>query len=232
MRKYKDHPSLLFWSFGNELNGVWNGFLQQLSASSGLQTKARPGALPGALPQPGAQPGALPQPGAQPGAQPAARPAGAAASFDSGPCDWDERYDDLGGCWVHKGGPPKAGTACYESSSCVYSRLFSLIDEAARMAKAEADVLVVSAFADVDALYDKVERVGDDAPHLDAWTAQVYRGNTFGDFFEGMGKASSKPTLLTEYGVDAYHDVTTPTRSPHPRPRPHPHPHPNPPPSP
>ena len=26
--KYADHPSLLFWSFGNELNGVWNGYLQ------------------------------------------------------------------------------------------------------------------------------------------------------------------------------------------------------------
>ena len=26
--KYASHPSLLFWSFGNELNGVWNGYLQ------------------------------------------------------------------------------------------------------------------------------------------------------------------------------------------------------------
>ena len=31
--KYALHPSLLFWSFGNELNGVWNGFLQALGSS-------------------------------------------------------------------------------------------------------------------------------------------------------------------------------------------------------
>ena len=38
-----------------------------------------------------------------------------------------------------------------------------------------ADVLVVSAFADVDALYDKIGRAGDLAEHVDAWTAQVTR---------------------------------------------------------
>ena len=37
--------------------------------------------------------------------------------------------------------------------------------------------------------------------------AQVYRGDTFGNFFEAMGNNTDKPVLLTEYGVDAYHDV-------------------------
>jgi hypothetical protein len=37
--------------------------------------------------------------------------------------------------------------------------------------------------------------------------AQVYRGNSFGDFFIGMSNATDKPVLLTEYGVDAYHDT-------------------------
>ena len=55
-------------------------------------------------------------------------------------------------------------------------------------------------------------RAADDAPALDAWTAQVYRGNTFGDFFDAMGNATGKPVLLTEYGVDAYHDVCGQTR--------------------
>jgi len=163
--QYSSHPSMLIWSFGNELNGVWNGFLQQLSKAEDMGK------------------GALGQ-----------------------TCAWDERYDDLGGCWVHKGTAPKKGSPCYDSSYCVYSRLFQLIDAAAAAAKEVADVLIVSAFADVDALYDKIDRAGDLAPHLDAWTAQVYRGKSFGDFFEAMGNATSKPVLLTEYGVDAYHD--------------------------
>ena len=36
---------------------------------------------------------------------------------------------------------------------------------------------------------------------------QVYRGGTFGNFFGQMGNSTDKPVLLTEYGVDAYHDV-------------------------
>ena len=161
VKKYKSHPSLLFWSFGNELNGVWNGFLTQLGTSPELD-----------------------------------------------PCAWDPRYDDLGGCWLHIGpNPPNKSDPCYASSYCVYSRLFGFIDDAARAAKAQADVLVVSGMADVDALYDKVDRAGHVVPTIDAWTAQVYRGNTFGDFFDKMSGVSEKPVLMTEYGVDAFHDA-------------------------
>ena len=46
------------------------------------------------------------------------------------PCAWDERYDDLGGCWIHKGKPPVPGSQCYNTSYCVYSRLFGLINQA------------------------------------------------------------------------------------------------------
>jgi hypothetical protein len=164
--KYAEHKNVLFWSFGNELNGVWNKFLQALSKDDGSEVGGEA-------------------------------------------CGWDERYDDLGGCWVHKGVAPVQGDplGCFESSYCVYSRLFKFIDDAAAAAKDVADVLVVSAFADVDALYDKVDRAGDFAPNVDAWTAQVYRGDSFGNFFEAMGNSTDKPILLTEYGVDAYHDV-------------------------
>merc|ERR1719326_2378698 len=111
--KYATHLSLLFWSFGNELNGVWNGYLQSLGKDP-----------------------------------------------DQEQCDWDERYDDLGGCWVHKGLVPPPGTKCFDTSYCVYKRLFNLIGDAATAAKSKAEVLVVSAFADVDGLYDKVGRAG------------------------------------------------------------------------
>ena len=148
--KYAGHPSLLFWSFGNELNGVWNGYLTDLGKDPGQEQ-----------------------------------------------CNWDERYDDLGGCWIHKRMTPfPPEHPCYAASYCVYSRLFKLINDAAEAAKEVADVLVVSAFADVDNLYEKIGRAGDLAPTLDAWTAQVYRGSSFGNFFEAMGNNTDKPVLM------------------------------------
>lgn len=87
--KYADHPSLLFWSFGNELNGVWNKYLQELG-------KGDP-------------------------------------SAGEEDCGWDARYDDLGGCWIHKGKLPPVKSPCYVSSGCVYKRLFGFINDAAKV---------------------------------------------------------------------------------------------------
>jgi hypothetical protein len=36
VEKYAVFPSLLVWSFGNELNGNWLGFMQQLAKTGGL----------------------------------------------------------------------------------------------------------------------------------------------------------------------------------------------------
>lgn len=33
VNRYRDHPAILMWSFGNELNGAWNGFAKQFSDS-------------------------------------------------------------------------------------------------------------------------------------------------------------------------------------------------------
>ena len=151
------HLLILFF----ELNGIWNGFLQQLAN---------------------------------------------AHEHGEQPCGYDESFDDKGGCWVHSMGTPRPGSDCAKQTYCVYSRLFGFIEEATKAAKSVADVLVVSAFADVDSLYDKVARAGHVAPSVDAWTSQVYRGASFGDFFANMTNATDKPILLTEYGVDAFHD--------------------------
>lgn len=41
-------------------------------------------------------------------------------------------------------------------------------------------------------------------PQLDYWSIQTYRGETHGTFFTEYEAASTKPLLITEWGVDAY----------------------------
>ena len=41
-------------------------------------------------------------------------------------------------------------------------------------------------------------------PHVGAWAASVYRGRSFGDLFSSYEAASSRPLLLSEFGIDAY----------------------------
>ncbi len=36
VKRYGDHPAILMWSFGNELNGYWLGFLEQVGAPARL----------------------------------------------------------------------------------------------------------------------------------------------------------------------------------------------------
>lgn len=40
VNKYRDHPAILMWSFGNELNGSWNGFMTDLSKAAGCWWQA------------------------------------------------------------------------------------------------------------------------------------------------------------------------------------------------
>jgi beta-galactosidase/beta-glucuronidase len=40
VNRYRDHPAILMWSFGNELNGAWNGFAKQFSDSFGCWWQA------------------------------------------------------------------------------------------------------------------------------------------------------------------------------------------------
>lgn len=71
---------------------------------------------------------------------------------------------------------------------------------------------ILSTFADTDLVLDKIGRAGHLAPSINMWAAQLYRGYSFGPWFEHAANASNTPTnfkpfLVTEYGVDAYHDV-------------------------
>lgn len=160
VRRHRQFPAVLAWIFGNELNGKWNSFLEQLNTATGET-----------------------------------------------PCGWDDRFLEDGGCIDNFMPAPQPGDRCYEPTFCVYSRLFSFIDNAAKAAKAEANVLVTSAFADLDHFEDKIKRAGSFASNLDFWSSQVYRGPSFGSYFAQMNGVTDKPVLITEYGVDAYHDV-------------------------
>lgn len=49
-----------------------------------------------------------------------------------------------------------------------------------------------------------VQEFDDTMAHLDFWSLQIYRGPTFGKFFEEYVLASNKPLLITEFGMDAF----------------------------
>ncbi|MCI0745141.1 MAG: hypothetical protein L0Y58_07030 [Verrucomicrobia subdivision 3 bacterium] len=44
--------------------------------------------------------------------------------------------------------------------------------------------------------------------NIDCWSVQVYRGTSFGSFFNTYSNGSSKPLLITEYGLDAFNQTT------------------------
>eukprot|EP00455_Lapot_gusevi_P007178 TRINITY_DN13073_c0_g1_i1.p1 TRINITY_DN13073_c0_g1~~TRINITY_DN13073_c0_g1_i1.p1 ORF type:complete len:364 (+),score=51.79 TRINITY_DN13073_c0_g1_i1:708-1799(+) len=44
--------------------------------------------------------------------------------------------------------------------------------------------------------------------YLDLWSAQLYRGKDFGSFFTDYKAVSSRPVLMTEFGIDAFDDRT------------------------
>mmetsp|Transcript_32613 Transcript_32613/g.45536 ORF Transcript_32613/g.45536 Transcript_32613/m.45536 type:complete len:636 (+) Transcript_32613:130-2037(+) len=159
--KYKDHPAILGWTFGNEINGGWNGFIYAIDGIYGC--------------------GWMPQPAPQ-----------GCGNFD----------------FKNKTSP------CYNATACLYKHLFQWIDRAAELAHKnlgqENYRLIMSTFADIDNLADRIDRFGHWMPNIDLWAAQIYRGKTFGegknDFILQVNKTSDKPLAVTEYGVDAYMD--------------------------
>jgi hypothetical protein len=159
--KYGEHPAILAWSFGNEINMMEHGFLQEFDREF--------------------------------------------------VCGWNVHEEAKGGCY-NPAHPPNASNPCYDSSYCVYDKLFRWIEQAAFAAHQKALTPILSTFSDTDLVLDKIQRVGHVCPSVNIWAVQLYRGFSFGPWFEQAQNASNSPTnfkpfLVTEYGVDAYHDV-------------------------
>lgn len=50
----------------------------------------------------------------------------------------------------------------------------------------------------------QVEAFDDTLGNIDFWSVQVYRGTSFGTFFNQYAAASDKPVVITEWGIDNY----------------------------
>jgi len=85
--------------------------------------------------------------------------------------------------------------------------LFSLIEEMAAEAHAlDPNHPVVMPLADEN-LIQTITAYNATVPSLDIWGANVYQGNSFGNLFSAYQTVSTKPLLITGYGIDAYNDV-------------------------
>lgn len=160
--RYAGHPAILAWSFGNEINGNWNLFLQAFS--------------------------------------------------DKGNCKWnpEDAGAGRGGCFqsTETKGP------CADSIACVYKGLFSFLNDAASQAHAvmgKHSHLVITCLADIDHVIERFQAFESYANELDAWGVQLYRGDNFGvadkNFLEQFAHTSTKPLIVSEYGVDSYNDT-------------------------
>lgn len=152
---YGDHPAILMWSFGNELNGPWNYFTTQFSWNFG--------------------------------------------------CGW------TGYCLNNR----DPNSECVWRAACMYTALFTWINDAARSAKYVTSRPIISGFADIDYFIgapwpdyrqDKVPLFEHLLPDMGAWAMQLYRGRSFGGYFGNFNAESGKPLVVTEYGIDAYND--------------------------
>ncbi len=79
---------------------------------------------------------------------------------------------------------------------------FKFLNEVALMIKS-IDPNHPVAVCNGDTLF--LDKFGKDAPDVDAYGANVYRGDYgFGSFWQQVAEASDKPTFITEYGAPAY----------------------------
>jgi hypothetical protein len=87
--------------------------------------------------------------------------------------------------------------------------LFSLINEMALAAHIEEGIHshpVTTPLADIN-LINTFQQRDAQMTNLDVWSVQLYRGSSFGSFFNDYLTASTKPFVITEFGIDAFDDI-------------------------
>jgi len=84
--------------------------------------------------------------------------------------------------------------------------LFSLINDMAHEAHNEEGAYyhpVITPLADID-LINTIVTYEPLMPDLDIWGANIYRGSSFGTFFNDFKAISGKPLIILGFGIDAY----------------------------
>ena len=115
--------------------------------------------------------------------------------------------------------------ACPSDAGCLFgdlvAELFNAVNALCGIVKNEFGLLCTHVLADVPVparfANETWATAGDDAArwvelierhantsNIDLWGVNTYRGGTFGSLFTDYARASSKPLLVLEYGVDAY----------------------------
>jgi hypothetical protein len=95
----------------------------------------------------------------------------------------------------------------------VFALLFAGLNDAVAAAKQHTTRPVTATFADIDNIVsnspatDLISRFAPQLTAFDAFAFQVYRGSSFGNYFDLYGAESNgKPLIIAEYGVDAMND--------------------------
>eukprot|EP00475_Leptophrys_vorax_P031219 TRINITY_DN4723_c0_g1_i1.p1 TRINITY_DN4723_c0_g1~~TRINITY_DN4723_c0_g1_i1.p1 ORF type:complete len:632 (+),score=83.69 TRINITY_DN4723_c0_g1_i1:253-1896(+) len=128
---------------------------------------------------------------------------------DTNNCGWKSAQSP-NGCYYDYG----VNDWCTAAIKCVYEGFFEFLDMAASSAKnlmgdSQAHLMITS-FADVDYIEQRIAMFSGGVDGIDVWGLQVYRGENFGtgdnDLLATFPKGTPKPLMITEFGVDAFND--------------------------
>lgn len=87
--------------------------------------------------------------------------------------------------------------------------VFGFINEMAREARLEEGDNyhpVTSTLQDTNTL-EVINKYDPTMTYLDVWSVQLYKGKSFGPFFEKYSNVSTKPLVVMEFGIDAFDNI-------------------------